>query len=220
MDWIKWLIPLVIVFVVILSNLARIAQEEKKASSRRRPGPGGPGDKPPRPRRPQSDAERFLEEINRRRREASEQRKPVVVQRAPAPPPQKPARRETPSATDPLARSAPTRPAAAFPVAEAPMPSKRPPPQRAPDPQRRQATPVLEEVVVGTVVPVLEPSGTVSAGAPAAVIAAKPETPTALMLRQLLRDPQSIKTAFVLREVLDRPLCRRPPQTPMPRAST
>lgn len=214
MDWIKWLIPLVVVFVVILSNLARIAQEEKKTNSRRRPGPAGPGDKPARPRRPQSDAERFLEEINRRRREASEQRKPVIVQRAPAPPRQvpKPARRETPSAEAPLARSAPVRPVAAIPVDDTRMPSKRPASPKAPEPQRRQPTPVLEEVVVATVVPAPEPSGTVSAGAPAAVIATKPETPTAVMLRQLLRDPQSIKTAFVLREVLDRPLCQRRPR--------
>jgi hypothetical protein len=214
MDWIKWLIPLVVVFVVILSNLARIAQEEKKTNVRRRPGQGGPGDKPPRPRRTQSEAERFLEEINRRRRQASEQRRPVVVQRTPAPARpvvQKPPRRETPSANDPLARSAPAQPAVPAAAAEASMPSRRLPAQQ---PQGvRQPTPVLEEVVVATVVPA-QPPGEGPLTAPAVSEAAKSENPAAVTFRQLLRNRQSLKTAFILREVLDRPLCRRPPRGP------
>src|SRR5207237_240518 len=131
MDWVKWLIPLVVIFVFILSNLARITQEEKRNVPRRRPGPGG--DNPPRPRRPVSAV------------------------------------------------------------------GRRPPP-------------VVEEVVVAAVpvpVPAAPASGDVTAGAPAAVVAVKPDTPTAVQLRQLLRSPQTLKTAVVLREVLDGPLCRR-----------
>jgi len=209
MDWVKWLIPLVVIFVVIVSNLARIAQEEKKKSSRR----PGPGNSPPRPQRPQNEAERFLEEINRRRREAGEQRKPPVVKRAAAGP-ARVARRETPSAGEAMAAVVPVTSRVPRPVraVEMPMPLARQPSPRPVEPERRQPAPVVEEVVVATVVPVLTAPGDVSAGAPAAVIAVKPHTPTATLLRQLLRNPQSVKAAFVLREVLDRPLCRRSPR--------
>jgi len=215
MDWVKWLIPLVVVFVIILSNLARIAQEEKKNSPRRRPGPG---DNPPRPRGPQTDAERFLEEINRRRREAAAQRNPPVAQRAPAPPRRPPAerapRRETPTATQEMPSVVPPTPRRAVPVPtpDAAMPSKRQLSPKPADPERRKPTPLVEEVVVATLVPATTQSGNVTAGAPAAIIAVKPDTPTTALLRQLLRNPQSLKAAVVLREVLESPLCRRPPR--------
>jgi len=210
MDWRGWLIPLVVIIVVVISNLARIAQDEKKKkTTRRRPGPG---DNVPRPRRTQSDAERFLEEIDRRRREAGEQRKVPLVQQKAVPHARAP-RRETPTAAEAMPTTVPVTRRAALPVParEIPMPSRRQPSPK-PLPQSGQITPILEEIVVATVVPTPVGAGDVSAGAPAAVITVKPHTPTAVMLRQLLRSPDAVKTAIVLREVLDRPLCHRPPR--------
>jgi hypothetical protein len=202
MDWVKWLIPLVVVFVIILSNLARITQEEKKRLPPRR-RPGGDADLPPRPRRSPSEVDRFLEEVHRRRREADQQRAPVVKARVPvrSPVADRPARRETPSLTQDI-------------------PSVVPPtlrsPARVPAPivvtPTRQPPAVIAETLVARGIPVPAPAtppGGVTAGAAAAVVAPKPDTPVAASLRQLLRSPQTLKAAIVLREVLAGPLCRR-----------
>jgi hypothetical protein len=210
MDWVKWLIPLVVVFVIILSNLARIAQDEKKQLPRRRPRPNGERDATMQPRRPTSEVERFLDEVNRRRRADAAGPRPPLPPRPPAVPPRVVAER-------PASRDVQDLPAAVLPVAAAPvdqsMPTKRPPREMSPPTERRGPTPAVEEILTATVVPF--PPG--SAPAPAAtaatgtapVVARKPDTATAVMLLKLLRSPASLKTAVVLREVLDGPLCRR-----------
>jgi hypothetical protein len=42
----------------------------------------------------------------------------------------------------------------------------------------------------------------------------RPLPEAALRLRQMLRDPQSLRVAFLLREVLDPPIAQRPPRRP------
>jgi hypothetical protein len=220
MGWVKWLIPLVVVFVIILSNLAKITQEEKKNVPRRRPRPAE--DNPPRPRRSPGEIDKFLEEINRRRREGTEQRQPVAAERPPAPSPRPVAerrpRREVPSLTQDIPSVVPAtvRSPAPAPPSVVLMPAKQPVPA-----ERGRPAVMVEQVVVASAVPPLPAApaaaGGVAPGAPAAVVALKPDTPTAVLLRQLLRSPQSLKTAIVLREVLDGPLCRRGPGRALPR---
>jgi hypothetical protein len=196
MDWVKWLIPLVVVFVIILSTLARITQEEKKRLPPR-PRPGGEGDGPGRPRRSPSEIDRFLQEVNRRRREASEHARPVVKERPVTrrPVSERPVRRETPSPSQDIPSAVPPTPRTPTPAPVVLMPTTQP-------------SAVVAEVVAAKPSPAA-PAGSVTPGPSAAVVAAKPQTPTAVHLRQQLKNPQTLRTALVLREVLDGPLCRR-----------
>ncbi len=192
MNWAVWLILLIPVAVSILSLLFRPTKEEP-----RRPNvPGrGPGPRPA--RRSVSDIDQFLEEINRRRREAAERRRapePVAVpippvEQRPVPPPPRPV-------PPPVAR-----------------PARRPERERALPPRVRPRVPeperviVAEEVVVA--VPVEKPAE--AAGARITFPIKRPR-PTSRALEQifpLLRDPQGLRSAIVLREILDGPVCRR-----------
>jgi hypothetical protein len=194
MHWEVLIIPLIALAVWIIGTLSKSEEDKTKKTIGRRPTASGraPG------RRVVTDLDRFLEEA-RRRREPEERRK--------APPP--PSR--TPPARPPL-RERPTRPeetprvATTVVVKEEPavvLPAPRPfvqPPLAEPAPTL--ASPKLEERRVGT------PQSRQAPLEPAPV--ARPPS-IAQQVRSLLSKPQTAATAYVLREIFDRPLCKRRP---------
>jgi hypothetical protein len=195
----EWLISVLFVLALIVNSFLRRNDEERRTSRPRLPGEP---DRPPverTPRRTGTDIDRFLEEVNRRRRQSAEQhteagkREPPTVIPQAKPVPAKP-------------RPRPTKPAGGTP--------SRPAPALRPAPERR----VSEPVVVAEVVPVSpQPKvmakvehvvGRLAAPAPPPTRTAAP--PTDLVgLVALLRSPQSLRTAIMLREIFDSPRCRR-----------
>src|SRR5262245_7228541 len=208
MDWIKWLIPLIALAVWVLSNLAR-NREEPRRPTRSSPPAGGSGDPPSTPRRRSSaEIDEFLQEV-RRRREVNEQRK---VKKAPAnQEPRRPV--EAPRARPSLSIPEPVMP-------PAPPP---PPPPVVPVPAislpriPTASTLAKEEIVVARVVsePVKPAQRTVQP-APTVTVTARrigpPATPKQIL--QMLRNPQALARAIVLREIFEPPLSRRPPRRP------
>jgi hypothetical protein len=193
MHWEILIIPLIALGVWILGTLFKGEDERLKKNVRR---PNGPPRRPP-PRRPVTDLDRFLEEA-RLRREAEERRK------APPPPPPRPSISRPPlSERPPRQRETPQRPVRPtirieeIPVA---LPADRP-----------VAVPVVAEAVL--VAPRPKPATeTPSSTSPPAIPIATCETrlsPLLQQVRSLLSKPQTAGTAFVLREIFDRPLCRR-----------
>ncbi len=188
MHWEILIIPLIAFGVWILGTLFKSGEDEKTKKGVRRPvkvtgrTPG---------RRPVTDLDRFLEEA-RRRREAEERPQP--------PPPPPPTR--TPIARPPL-RERPSRP-------------RETPSRVAPPVILREELPVAVPVARPVAQPVpAEPD----LSAPQIRDAAIPPAPTTTrdtrlspivqQVRSLLSKPQTAGTAFVLREIFDRPLCRR-----------
>ncbi len=202
MDWIKWLVPLIILAGYILSHLAKNREEPRRSQRPPLPPPLPPRDSGERPaaRRSPSEVDRFLEEV-RRRRETGE--KPTV-----------------PAAREPSSRGERERPrpaskiTAAEPVLRPQRTGREEPPK--PRPARRpsgaqEAAPFAKLVPAPAPAP---PSLAETAAAQAVMHfpspAAKPVSPAAQQLLELLKTPQSLQTAILLREVLDRPRCRRP----------
>jgi hypothetical protein len=194
----------VILLVWIVSYLVRQAEDAKDLRRRQLPGRGQQTSESP-ARRPVSDIDRFLEEVQRRRRQGSEQR-PIVVREKPSdptpvlPPP-------SPRGTRVQTRGQSRRPA----VASVPVP-----PAASRDTGRArllEAAVVLEAQPVQPDAPLVQTSAA-SLGfppqpaAPVSVIT-EPSFPALESLTALLRSPESLSTAIVLREVLDQPLCRR-----------
>ncbi len=220
MDWIKLLIPLIVIAVWILSQLAGGQQQQKRPPSSRPFPPRDPRDPDegggPRSRRGPEDFEKFLEDM-KRRQEAQEKMPPepvLIAEEVPARP-----------VPPPLPRPAP-RPA--------PRPYEQRPAEQRPAEQRRKSTPVGAKKPQRRVEPVIvvEPAPAVRAvpmpvtappvvQAPAAAALPQPIfrpealpsktslPPVARMVRELLKDRQSLAAAFLLREVLDQPLCKR-----------
>jgi hypothetical protein len=185
MHWEILIIPLIALGVWIVGTLFKSEDEKTKKGIRSRNNPPGrvPG------RRPVTDLDRFLEEA-RRRREAEEKPKPP-----PAPPPTR-----APIARPPL-RDRPTR------LRETP---------------RLATPPIAKEEFVVTVPagrpalppPVAEPAAAPPLAFEASVQPSTAPTPTRPVpvlqqVRSLLSKPQSAACAFVLREIFDRPLCKR-----------
>ena len=118
-------------------------------------------------------------------------------------------RRQGPGAGAQLLDNADARPARRSPPPPPPLPRRRVVPPPLP---RRRSVPPIE-----TVTPAPQPSpptpSPVLAGLPAvpelAKVTTRPNTPTAVQLIALLRNPQSLRAAVLLREVLDAPLSRR-----------
>lgn len=183
MHWEILIIPLIALFVWIIGTLFKSEDDKTKKGVGRR---GNVSGRPP-GRRPVTDLDRFLDEARRRR-------EPEVPRKTAPPPPRAPVARPT--------------------VRERPQPPREP---------LRRAAPVLveEEVVVALpaprpveAVPVAElvaaeslprqPS--ISVPPPAVAVRS---SPISQQVRSLLRKPQTAATAFVLREVFDRPLCMR-----------
>jgi hypothetical protein len=184
--WEILIIPLIALGVWILGTLFKTGEDEKLKKGVRRPGnlPGrGPS------RRPVTDLDRFLEEA-RRRREAEARPKPP-----PVPPPVR-----APVARPPL-RERPTRPREAPPRVAAPVIRTTEVPVVRPVEQPPLVEPVLPVASIREATP----------PPPPAPIETRPAQPSPILqhVRSLLSKPQTAGTAFVLREIFDRPLCLR-----------
>jgi len=201
MEWVLWLIPLVALAVWILSNLARTRDDEPR---RVRP-PQARSDQPESPTAPPrktSNVDQFLMEVRRRREEAETVRKKPEVQR-PAP-----ARREEVRRTLPPAQPARLDPQRK-PVQPPPLPKVV---LREAPPQPRAVVPKIEEVVLAKIVPAAQPN----LAPDLSLNAAKPATRPLLI--DLLSKKESLTTAFMLREILGTPLCKRPGTIPSHRS--
>jgi hypothetical protein len=186
MDWVKLIIPLIAVAVWIISNLANQEKEARRL-------PRAPTVPPPRPRDPldslgagpvgkPEEENRYREEMDRKR-----ERKPSAPKSIPK---QRPRRGD----------NAPKLP----PVDLRPAPL---PPYSARKPGKEQRPPTPADVPAAIPLPVA-PETNVRVGEPARLVV-RP-TPIAIKnVRELLKKPESLATAFLLREVLDLPLAKR-----------
>jgi hypothetical protein len=233
MHWEVLIIPLIAVAVWLLGTIFRGAEEERQRNRARRPGEGA---RPP--RRPVTDLDRFLEEA-RRRREAVESapKKPnpfeearpslpfgsppsggsspvrvaPPVQRAreqqPARPPEpRPREAGTYSAPPPVRRPA-TPPAP--PPLRGPVPLPSPAGARTvPEPEPPVPVRVVSEALVEARID-LASQGLPPAPPPPGLLPTRGPSPVLAQVAALLRTPQSAGVAFVLREILDKPLCQR-----------
>lgn len=205
MDW-SWLIPVVAVAIWIIGQVARNAAEQQKK----------PGQRPAaaRPRNAKSDIERFLEEINQRRQQQQRQQTQQQQQQP---------RRQQP-ASQPSATSGASRPAQERRPAETSRP--KPVTRTRPEPARPRPAepPVLARVLApppASEPPMIALPADARAVEPQVVAAAFLDPRTAAMpiqrpipthlteVRRLLKGPQSLKTAFVLTEILGVPRSRR-----------
>jgi hypothetical protein len=201
MHWEILIIPLIALGVYIFSSLFRSEDDKTKKGVGRRPpfapqtGGGRGGGRAPGRRVVVTDLDRFLEEA-RRRREPEERRQ------APPPPPSR-----APAARPPL-RERPARPQE--------PPRLATPPSHPPKIGGGKGG--AEEAVVALPVarslaspPAAEPvAGSLSAReAPPLAVPPTPSNPIVQQVRSLLSKPQTAATAFVLREIFDRPLCKR-----------
>ena len=208
MHWEVLVVPLIALGVWILGTLFRSEDEKAKKGVGRRPfsppqgGRARGGSRTPE-HRVVTDLDRFLEEA-RRRRESEERRQtppPVRV------PPARPALRGRPtsSQTPRPAALSPTPPTMEKTRREEPTvaPPTPPPLASPPTPERSPTFPSskLEEERIGTSLVRETPS-------PPAAPAVRP-APIAQQVRSLLSKPQTAALAFVLREIFDRPLCKR-----------
>jgi hypothetical protein len=194
MPWAILLIALVVIGVVVVANVFRSAAEEERERERRRAG---------RPGRPVTDLDRFLDEARRRRDEGDRRRRPaprpdaIEVDRPPSrralvqPPPLR-------SATRPVARPGVPFPAAAGPAFATPP---GPPPRSSSSPAPIVLKPADEEPILNALpVASAPPSGTPTGTGRSATVA---------QAFTLLRSPQAAGAAWLLREILDEPRCRR-----------
>ncbi len=198
-DWITWLIPLIALAVWVLANLARNQQDQRRPG---RTNPAPPAEPTgPRPRRTSAEIDDFLSEV-RRRRGVTEQKKETakkVAVSAPA---------ETPRARPSLAVPQPVTPQAKLP-ARSTSPPPRPRADEFAPPPLPALVPTAEEVVVARIV---------QPGAPDPRAGSQPALPRRVLLGgfanpwqllQFLRNPQTLATAVVLREVFEPPITRR-----------
>lgn len=199
MHWEIIIIPLIALGVWIIGTLFRSEDEKaKKAMGRRPPFSPKNGGGRTSGRRVVTDLDRFLEEA-RRRREPQERRKappPPPPSRAPAP---RPPLRERPTRTQEVPRIA--QPVI---VKEEPL-VVLPAPRPAASPSIAEPTPTLPSPNLGeSRVGELQARET----SPPAAPVTRP-SPISQQVRSLLSKPQTAATAFVLREIFDRPLCKR-----------
>lgn len=181
MHWEVLIIPLIALGVWILGTLFKGGEGDKLKKDVRRPSKVSVRASS---RRPVTDLERFLEDA-RRRREKEE--RPIPP---PAPPP---------------AHTSIVRP----PLRERPSRPRETPPRVAPPVIRREETPLAIPVAQPVAEPVIaEPIVVVPLAAPTTTRDTR-LSPIAQQARSLLSKPQTAATAFVLREIFDRPLCKR-----------
>jgi hypothetical protein len=185
MHW-EFLIPVIAIIVFIVSSLLRGGDDEPaRPVQRQGAGRGQP------PNRPVSDIDRFLEEVNRRRRQAAAQGEVATGKQLPVPP------RARPASTPPTVRRPSERPLPPPPPARVPPPPPPPPPP--------VAAPVpLAVPVPAVVLPALRPIPV------QAVDTSRSRSPAAEQVVAMLRTPQQLQAAFLLREILGEPRCLRP----------
>lgn len=165
--------------VWVLFNLFRGAEEELRDEGRRTEKHG-------RSESLSSDVDRFLEEINRRRRDA-------MARETGAPSAEPPERRRPSPATQ---REAPQRR------------RQETIPTVVPVSRGRSAPPPVVELVVEPVVTPVDLTPLLPTS-PSPSTTERTVSPAVTQLMKLLRNPQSLRTAFMLQEVLGPPRCRR-----------
>jgi len=182
MDWIKATLLLIVVAGWVLSALAK-KREPPRGLRAVAPPPRGDDDvsAPPRRRRSASEVDRFLEEV-RRRRESLEGRKPQPALVRPVESRQPPPRR-------------------------VPEPPPLPPPRQQP---RRTAQPVVVEAVLADIPEVIVLPTTTDVQSTGAAISG-PVGPSVTMRQTLalLNNPESLISAMVLQEIMQRPVSQR-----------
>ncbi len=193
MQWEILIIPLIALGVWILGTLFKSEDDKTKKLVGRR---GNLSSRTPPGRRGVTDLDRFLEEA-RRRREPEERRKvPPTPSRAEA---VRPPVRERPPRQQPSPRVVTPVSIQEEAVIALPVPRPVAPPPVA------QPTPALPSPNLG--------EGRMGAPptreAPPPPAPATRSSPIAQQVRSLLSKPQTAATAFVLREIFDRPLCKR-----------
>jgi hypothetical protein len=202
-DNIHWLILALFLVGWFVNNILR-GNEEERAANRNRRLQGGDRPMPGRTtRRTVSDIDRFLDEVNRRRRQAGERR--------PDPVKEKPSVGASGSASSTVARPRPqVRPPTVRPAPGQPSrPAIEPTIQRFP---QTEPPAVVEVVEVAPAVPAFTSQGQATASAPLPLlssVAAPPPSPAVTQLTPFLSSPENLKAAFMLREILDKPRCRR-----------
>lgn len=184
MHWEILIIPLIALGVWIIGTLFKSEDDKAKRAMR---GRGVSSGRAP-TRRPVTDLDRFLEEA-RRRRETE-----VRPQPPPAPPPTR-----APVARPPL-RERPSRPRE---TPRSAVPALRKEEVVVAVPARPAATPALAEPVSPP------PPRPLEAPAPPSTTPVPRSAPVVQQVRALLSKPQTAGAAFVLREIFDRPLCKR-----------
>lgn len=213
MNWEVLLIGLIPLAVWILGSIFRGAEESRENPRQKTAGDGAALKVP---RRPASELDRFLDEA-RRRREGSQKRrpeptpKPAVVLAPPPverPPPVEksprlPRREEAPpprpreASSPPRQReTAPARPAREAPPRPVVVPPPAPAPAAPETPLSRVEQPELPEIL---------PQLAGTAGGP------RRSSPALVHATAMLCDRNALVAAFILREILDRPLALRPP---------
>ncbi len=206
-NWAIWLILLIPVAVSILSLLFRPPKEEPRPGPRMRPNAQeGPGNRPP--RRSVSEIDQFLEEINRRRREAAERRRASEPTPLPVPPPE----------------AKPVPPPPPRPVPPPVSKPRRPERPRPVPPRRREPVPEVVRVVVPEPAPLPfqePPLPALPAEVPALPLPTflesyrRPPSLALVQLAPLLSSMQTLRSAILLREILDRPISQRPRRGPL-----
>jgi hypothetical protein len=235
MGWEIWLVPIAALAFWIIGTLMRnssAAGRDKDTQEANRGVPQRPGQQPQRPGQPDrplgpprraqqssADLDRFLQEVSRRKqgaapprpaepvaRPAEQPRRPTASRPAPT---SRPATAARPAAPPRPVAQRPTKPTRARPVAVEPIPVVEVlPVQEEPAstaPREQWAAPVQAAVVTGTAVGagLTQPTFAAEAGAVRAI----PERLAQIMA--LLKTPQQLRAAMVLREVLDPPLSQR-----------
>jgi hypothetical protein len=189
MEFVITMIVLVVAAVVFLSNVFRQMNSEREQALRRSNLST---------RRRDSNTERFLEEVNRRRQQASGQGKP--------PPPVRPAPLTPAPSTGPRREPYVRK---VIPKTEKPR-LVRPTDRPAPGPsQLLDVLPVelpAKSVRVVTAPPSEEPEAL--ARQTPAQIGARPIAPLLRQILPFLRSRQSLRAGFVLHEILGPPRCR------------
>ncbi len=208
--WITFIIPLIALVVWIVANLVRVPNQPPNQARRPqpRPRPSLPEQSPQ--EKPISDLDRFLQEVQRRREQSESQQ---TARRA-APPPLPAAVVPAPPrlCPPPLPRVmlAPAAPAPALQASGlSPLPQVRPPrpaetrPLTKEENAERQAAARVQEAAAGEQLQL----------AAYAQVRRKPSRGLVSgQLAEMLRNRRSLRAAFVLREILDQPLCRRRPR--------
>jgi hypothetical protein len=205
MEWLKLLIPLIAVAVWILSHLAGNQQNQRRQAPRPQP-PFDPDQEPRHPGRAASELERFLEDV-KRRKEMEQVPEAILIAEEVAPP------RKAPP---PLPRPVEQR-RKSVPIGVKP-------------PQRRRELAALVQPLPVTPAPtsrtVTMPSSAVAEVQAPQATQAPPPPPQALhrpealptkaskseavkLVQHLLRNRQALAGAFLLREILDKPLSKR-----------
>ena len=212
MNWEILIVPLIALGVWILSTVFRGAEAEKDKA--RRPADGAPP-----PRRPTGELDRFLEEARRRREKAQR-----------IPPPEPEPSRSLPAAVLPATNPPPPRPE---PRKREPQPMDAPRKREAApansaralndellgriedrpsfaNPASEQAKPMMA-LPTNMETPALPslPPPTMNTPATSSDQNRRDASPLRAALSALLRDRKSLATAFILHEILDKPVSKR-----------